>query len=81
MQCHPGDSVLFYTDGIVDSSNAAGEEFGIEHLTEVVLANSTGNANAIVKAVINEVAVHTQSESHIADQTLIALKVLEPHPD
>jgi hypothetical protein len=32
----PGDSVLFYTDGVVDSRSPRGEDFGIDRLTDLV---------------------------------------------
>lgn len=32
----PGDRVLFYTDGVVEARNAAGEQFGLERLVEFV---------------------------------------------
>lgn len=33
-ELEPGDSVLFYTDGVVEGRSAAGEEFGMERLID-----------------------------------------------
>jgi sigma-B regulation protein RsbU (phosphoserine phosphatase) len=35
LQLHPGDSVLFCTDGITDAFNDKGEQFGIDRLQEL----------------------------------------------
>jgi serine phosphatase RsbU (regulator of sigma subunit) len=32
----PGDGVLFYTDGVVDSRNQDGEEFGVRRLADLL---------------------------------------------
>ncbi|RAY15191.1 serine/threonine-protein phosphatase [Actinomadura craniellae] len=36
-QLEPGDRVLFYTDGIIDAQNPAGERFGLERFIDFVL--------------------------------------------
>ena len=33
---HPGDVLLFYSDGLTETRNSAGELFGIERLAECV---------------------------------------------
>src|SRR4030095_5591174 len=67
VECRPGDTLLFYTDGIVESSNALGKEFGSGKLADVVLAHSNADAKGVVRAVAKEVAAHTQSESQFDD--------------
>ena len=78
IQCEPGDTLLFYTDGIVDATDDQGNEFGIQRLAEVLANNSSADADEIANAVVTNVADYTRSESHFDDQTVIALKVLQP---
>jgi sigma-B regulation protein RsbU (phosphoserine phosphatase) len=77
VQCKPGDALLFYTDGIVEACNADGKEFGTARLAEVILAHAGSSAKEMVREVVKEIAAHTQSESNVDDQTVVALKVLE----
>jgi serine phosphatase RsbU (regulator of sigma subunit) len=39
----PGDGVLFYTDGVVDSRNPAGEEFGVGRLADLLERESASS--------------------------------------
>lgn len=79
IQCEPGDTLLFYTDGIVDATDEEGNEFGTQRLADVLAKNSAAGGHTVVNAVVKEVADHSGSESHFDDQTVMALKVLEPH--
>jgi sigma-B regulation protein RsbU (phosphoserine phosphatase) len=49
-----GDRLAMYTDGIVESENLSGEEFGSTRLSEVLRKNN-GNANALLSAAISSV--------------------------
>ncbi len=46
-----GDCIVFYTDGVTDALNGAGEAFGLERFREVVLAHAGESAGALVSAV------------------------------
>lgn len=43
----PGDTMLFYTDGLTDAEAENGESFGMERLCEVVDASEHGAANVV----------------------------------
>jgi sigma-B regulation protein RsbU (phosphoserine phosphatase) len=51
----PGDTILFYTDGVTDAENEAGEDFGVKRLVEAVAKARPGAKNAVDAALT---AVH-----------------------
>jgi serine phosphatase RsbU (regulator of sigma subunit) len=68
----PGDSVLFYSDGLVEAHNAAHAMFGLLHLKEL-LGNHPGGT-ALVEYLRNELASFTGSNWEQEDDvTLVAL--------
>src|SRR4030095_8138086 len=79
VQCEPGDTLLFYTDGIVDATDDQGNEFGVQRLGEVLANKADSGGDAVVNAVVKKVADHSWSESHMDDQTVMALTVLDPN--
>ena len=81
LQCEPGDTLLFYTDGVVESLDRYGNEFGIERLSRIVLNNCSSDADAVVDAVVNEVSAHCSCDFNFDDQTVIAVKVLHPRTE
>jgi serine phosphatase RsbU (regulator of sigma subunit)/catechol 2,3-dioxygenase-like lactoylglutathione lyase family enzyme len=52
---HAGDTLALYTDGITESCNAEGEEFGEERLTETLYRHRELAADALLDAVVGEV--------------------------
>jgi serine phosphatase RsbU (regulator of sigma subunit) len=70
----PGDVVLFYTDGALDTRNAAGEEFGEERLAGVLLAALGEPAEAIADAIDTAVRVFAGEAAQYDDLTLIVVK-------
>lgn len=50
-----GDRVVFYTDGVVEAVNEAGEMFGFDRLLEAVSRAGKGDAGAVLDVLKNEV--------------------------
>src|SRR6266481_1422236 len=75
----PGDIILFASDGILESANAAQEEFGPERLTALLSAISPGDsAREIAKQIL--AATDRHSGPGIAphdDRTLVVLRVTD----
>jgi sigma-B regulation protein RsbU (phosphoserine phosphatase) len=75
----PGDVVLFASDGILESANAAQEEFGPERLTVLLSAISQGDsARDIAEQIL--AATDGHSGTGIAphdDRTLVVLRVTD----
>ena len=50
----PGDTVLLYTDGVVEATSAAGELFGYERLEQLLHANDGLKPRALVATLLHE---------------------------
>jgi sigma-B regulation protein RsbU (phosphoserine phosphatase) len=46
-----GDALIVYSDGVTESTNPRGEEFGEERLAELVRANRTVGADDLIKVI------------------------------
>jgi serine phosphatase RsbU (regulator of sigma subunit)/uncharacterized glyoxalase superfamily protein PhnB len=69
----PGDTLVLYSDGVTESPNSAGEEFGDERLVDSLRAHSAKGACAIAQAVVQDVAQFSAGEQ-FDDITLIIAK-------
>jgi len=70
----PGDLIIFYTDGLTDAMDGAGQLFGAERLREVVAAHATGTAQQILAAVVQAVRDFVGAAPQSDDLTLLVLK-------
>ena len=71
-----GDTLALYTDGITESFNDAGEEFGEQRLIEVLRRNHDLSSEAMVALIVEEVQHFSPHEQH-DDITLIVAKCRE----
>ena len=71
----PGDSLIFFSDGIVDAQNAAGDMFGDDRLKAVVKKYSQKSASKIAEAILAEVSKFQGGQEHFDDETVVVLKV------
>ena len=70
----PGDQIIFYTDGIADARNPAGEMFGTRRL-DYALENCSLQASALLDAVLQSVDEFAQGCPADDDRTLIVARV------
>ncbi|HEX6797524.1 MAG TPA: SpoIIE family protein phosphatase [Ktedonobacterales bacterium] len=72
----PGDSILFYSDGLVEAHNPEREMFGFPHLADVL--GSRPNDIPIIELLLNELAVFTgPGWEQEDDVTLVTLQRAE----
>jgi serine phosphatase RsbU (regulator of sigma subunit)/predicted enzyme related to lactoylglutathione lyase len=68
-----GDTLALYTDGVTESFNALGEEFGEERLIESLQRHRQQPSEELVAAVVNDVQKFSPREQY-DDRTLIVAK-------
>ncbi len=69
----PGDTLALYTDGITESFNDAGEEFGEQRLIKALQRHRESPAQGLLSAIVDEVQQFSPHEQH-DDVTLIVAK-------
>ncbi len=70
-----GDTLLFYTDGITEASNDAGEMYGRDRLLSC-MGEDVPNAQHIIDCIIHKVMGFCGSATAEDDQTLLAMRIL-----
>ena len=75
LRMEPGDLVLLYTDGVIEATDADGEEFGEARLIELLGARRGADAESVLDAVFAEVAeFRSTSGSPGDDITVVVLR-------
>ena len=72
-QLSAGDILALYTDGVTESFNADGEEFGEERLVEALKSHREQSARSIVASIVADVQRFSTEEQH-DDITMIVAK-------
>ncbi len=70
------DVIVIYTDGVVEARDSKDNEFGIDRLCDVIDNHYSDNANDIIKAILNDMELHTGNSSWNDDVTIVVLKKL-----
>jgi sigma-B regulation protein RsbU (phosphoserine phosphatase) len=71
----PGDLVLFYTDGLVDSMNFREERFELDRVRDAMVRFAEQPARQILASIRWEVRKFTGLTPRVDDLTMVALKV------
>ena len=75
VKLYTGDIVVFYTDGITEAQNPAGEMFGPERLGSAVATNRAADPETLVSRVLAELATFTAGRPPEDDLTLVVMKL------
>jgi phosphoserine phosphatase RsbU/P len=75
LSLRPGDSVVFFSDGLADAQNPEGEMFGTEQLCDLVQRNAALGANELADLVMDAISNFQAGAEHFDDETLIVLRV------
>ena len=70
-----GDTVVLYTDGIVEAMNEAGEMYGFDQFMKVIAQNCDLEADAFVRKLMADVTYFAGDAEQHDDLTIVAVKV------
>ncbi len=76
LQLYSGDMLVYYTDGITETMDAEGEEYGFERLRNCIIKNSAKEADEVNREIMKEIEEFRRGSLADDDITLIAIKVL-----
>ena len=76
LSTQPGDSLIFFSDGIADAQNAEGDMFGEERVKGVVAKHQYKSASKIAEAIFDEVGKFQKGVERFDDETVVVLRVL-----
>jgi sigma-B regulation protein RsbU (phosphoserine phosphatase) len=71
----PGDMFVFFSDGILDARNKAGDMFGRQRVEEIIGKSWEFSADWVVDSIFKAVAEHAAGVETFDDQTVVAIKV------
>lgn len=74
----PGDRILLYTDGVVESRDEAGEQFGLERFTDYIIRSTAAGQNApeVLRLLIHAILAHQHNE--LSDDATILMIEWQP---
>jgi len=75
---NPGDMFVFFSDGILDARNQAGDMFARRRVEEIVAKSCEFSADWVVDSLFKAVAEHAAGVETFDDQTVVAIKVKNP---
>ncbi|HEU0178385.1 MAG TPA: SpoIIE family protein phosphatase [Blastocatellia bacterium] len=75
IELHSGDTLVAFTDGVIEARNPLGEEFGEDRLVGVLLENAGLSAAEIENRILRAVEDWTAEAEQEDDLTLVILKV------
>lgn len=73
-QMDAGDTLFLYTDGLSETLNGAGSEYGIERLSQVLTDNHALSPKEMISECLKEVDTFRTAGSFLDDLTLMAIQ-------
>jgi len=74
VQLHSGDMLIMVSDGIIESRDARGNEYGLSRLSRRI-RTARGNADDVVKAILADIDSHAGDQSQGDDMTIVAMAI------
>lgn len=75
IQLHPGDRIILYTDGIVETMNHEKEEYGEDRFEDMIRFSSALESEQVVDLVIDDIKNHAQGARFRDDVSILVLEV------
>ncbi len=69
-----GDTLIVYSDGVTETWDPDGEEFGEDKLVTLVVSTRSKGADAVQAAILSEIEGFEQGARATDDRTLVVLK-------
>jgi sigma-B regulation protein RsbU (phosphoserine phosphatase) len=69
-----GDTLLLYTDGVVEANNPKGSFFGLDHLVEKTKAIAKRPSQWIIRTIKEDVSSFRGEASQSDDMTLVCIR-------
>jgi sigma-B regulation protein RsbU (phosphoserine phosphatase) len=79
-QVQPGETLVLYTDGIVEAFNVRRDMFSVERL-DAAITDCSGMPDCVIDSVHQALFRHTGSMTRDDDQTIVALRRVEQGED
>jgi sigma-B regulation protein RsbU (phosphoserine phosphatase) len=73
VQCGPGDLLAIVTDGMSETCDASGEDFGLERLAQLLRENATRPLSEIFQIMLTAVTKYGKQDD---DRTLLLVRIL-----
>ena len=73
-QLQPGDALVIYSDGVTETVNPAGEEFGPDRLCDTIAANIESSAAGLRDKIEAAITRFAKGEPAVDDVTLVIVK-------
>ncbi len=70
----PGAAVVLYTDGVVEARSAAGTQYGLDNLLQLLRSQKDEEPAARIHAILNDVKRFCDNRELLDDVTLVALR-------
>lgn len=74
VEIEKNDVLAFYTDGVTEAMNTAGDEFGDKRLTDVMKLYKDSSSSEILEEIKNSIVNFSRNTAQYDDITLIVLK-------
>lgn len=72
----PGDTLVLYTDGIVEAAHPNGEEYGLPRLKEVCVRHRNGHCQSLAEALDEDLETFVQGVPFADDRTIVLARRL-----
>ena len=69
-----GDSIVLFSDGLVEAANSAGEQYGDERLENQLAVRHSTDPSSIIGAVLGDLQRFSAGEPRHDDLTLLVLQ-------
>lgn len=76
----PGDTVLFFTDGLTNASDAKGQQFGLTRLRETCGGSTGKSVETLLRQIFAELHQFTGGQSQEDDQAAVAVRLNARRP-